>query len=67
MKKKTKKALIIGGSLVAALFLVPIIINKLRPKGTVNPYLPQASVGPSRVPMSSAPTGERLRVMGLWG
>jgi len=69
MKKGTKKALIIGGSVLGVLIVAPIIINAIRPTGTVNPYYPDEGpmVSPSRAPMSSAPTGDNIRMMaGLW-
>lgn len=51
MKKRTKKILVIGGVVVGVLFLVPVVMNYLRPTGTVHPDLPQA--GPSQVPLSA--------------
>lgn len=65
MKKGTKKVLITVGVIAGVLIGVPIIMNAIRPKGMVNPmvgdsYPDELSVGPSRVPLSSAPSGQRI-------
>jgi hypothetical protein len=40
-KKKSKvKPFLIGGAIIGGILLIPIIINRLRPAGTVPEYVP---------------------------
>lgn len=50
MAKKTKwvkPVLIVGGLAVVVLFGVPVLMNYLRPGGTVNPNLPLSQQNPA--------------------